>query len=154
MSGDGEGGKTTKRRRSSSLIYIEPQETIEQRSDQAALPNLNANWTNAKGERHSKGREMFAERFAYSKRESPSFFLSGRGGNILRQYDHLLILPTGAWTIHIVLIIVLKVFYDIIPGGQPGDIMDPNQYLLHVRLVSHVPLGSGCTFRIQRRCIR
>ncbi|EPS36213.1 hypothetical protein H072_10359 [Dactylellina haptotyla CBS 200.50] len=38
-----------RRRRSSSIIYVEPQETIEQLSDQVALPNLNANWVNNKG---------------------------------------------------------------------------------------------------------
>ncbi|KAG0641231.1 Orm1 type endoplasmic reticulum protein [Choiromyces venosus 120613-1] len=59
-----------RRRRSSSLIYTEPPETIEQQSDQAALPNLNASWVNSK----------------------------------------------GAWTIHVVLIIALKIFYDTMPG--------------------------------------
>ncbi|KAF7545176.1 hypothetical protein G7046_g9620 [Stylonectria norvegica] len=61
-----------RRRRSSSLlqVYHEPPETLEQISDQASLPNLNANWTNAK----------------------------------------------GAWTIHFVLIVCLKIFYDVIPG--------------------------------------
>jgi hypothetical protein len=43
-------GKTARRRRSSSLIYQEPPESIEHISDQSALPNLNANWVNAKGE--------------------------------------------------------------------------------------------------------
>ncbi|AEO55853.1 hypothetical protein VTH06DRAFT_2850 [Thermothelomyces fergusii] len=64
--------KTGRRRRSSSIlqVYHEPPEPIEQLSDQSALPNLNANWVNAK----------------------------------------------GAWTIHLVLIICLKIFYDIIPG--------------------------------------
>lgn len=40
-----------RRRRSSSIlqVYHEPPETLEQINDQAALPNLNANWTNAKG---------------------------------------------------------------------------------------------------------
>lgn len=42
-------GKKGRRRRSSSLIYHEPPETMEQLSDQSALPNLNANWVNAKG---------------------------------------------------------------------------------------------------------
>lgn len=42
-------GKTGRRRRSSSIIYQEPLESIEQSNDQAALPNLNANWVNAKG---------------------------------------------------------------------------------------------------------
>ncbi|CCX05414.1 ORMDL family-domain-containing protein [Pyronema domesticum] len=41
----------TRRRRSSSLIYTEPAETIEQRNDQDALPNLNASWVNNKGAR-------------------------------------------------------------------------------------------------------
>ncbi|CAG8932468.1 unnamed protein product [Penicillium salamii] len=41
--------KQGRRRRSSSLIYQEPAESIERTSDQAALPNLNANWVNAKG---------------------------------------------------------------------------------------------------------
>ena len=39
-----------KRRRSSSLVYTEPPESLEQLSDQSALPNLNAQWVNAKGE--------------------------------------------------------------------------------------------------------
>lgn len=40
-----------RRRRSSSIlqVYHEPPETLEQISDQAALPNLNANWTGGKG---------------------------------------------------------------------------------------------------------
>jgi hypothetical protein len=42
--------KTGRRRRSSSLLYQEPPESIEHMSDQAALPNLNANWVNAKGQ--------------------------------------------------------------------------------------------------------
>ena len=43
--------KVGRRRRSSSLLYQEPPETIEHMSDQAALPNLNANWVNAKGQK-------------------------------------------------------------------------------------------------------
>lgn len=42
-------GKKGRRRRSSSLIYQEPTESMEHMSDQSALPNLNANWVNAKG---------------------------------------------------------------------------------------------------------
>ncbi|PNP53069.1 hypothetical protein THARTR1_06279 [Trichoderma harzianum] len=40
-----------RRRRSSSIlqVYHEPLETLEQMSDQAVIPNMNANWTNAKG---------------------------------------------------------------------------------------------------------
>jgi hypothetical protein len=46
-----DGNSGGRRRRSSSIlqVYHEPPETLEQISDQAALPNLNANWTNAKG---------------------------------------------------------------------------------------------------------
>lgn len=46
--------KSGKRRRSSSIlgIYQEPQEPIEQLSDQSALPNLNAQWVNAKGKEY------------------------------------------------------------------------------------------------------
>lgn len=57
------------RRRSSSIIaHLEP-ESVEERSDQSSLPNLNANWVNAK----------------------------------------------GAWVIHIVIIALLKVVYDLFP---------------------------------------
>lgn len=38
-----------RRRRSSSLLYVEPPESAEQINDQAVLPNLNADWVNAKG---------------------------------------------------------------------------------------------------------
>jgi hypothetical protein len=31
-------------------MYQEPPESLEQQSDQAILPNLNAQWVNAKGE--------------------------------------------------------------------------------------------------------
>ncbi|KAL8725985.1 MAG: hypothetical protein Q9181_006213, partial [Wetmoreana brouardii] len=65
-----DGSKKSRRRRSSSLLYQEPQESMEHLSDQAAIPNLNANWVNAK----------------------------------------------GAWAIHIVLIVALKIFFSIIPG--------------------------------------
>jgi len=38
-----------RRRRSSSLVYTEPPESLEQLSDQAAIINLNAEWVNSKG---------------------------------------------------------------------------------------------------------
>ncbi|KAK9459350.1 ORMDL family-domain-containing protein [Lipomyces oligophaga] len=38
-----------RRRRSSSIISRVEPETIEEQTDQAALPNLNANWVNNKG---------------------------------------------------------------------------------------------------------
>lgn len=89
-----DGSKKSRRRRSSSLLYQEPQESMEHLSDQAAIPNLNANWVNAKGTWH-----------------------------------HSTILPTqcradclgisGAWAIHFVLIVALKIFFSIIPGMKP-----------------------------------
>ena len=49
-------GKKGRRRRSSSLmIYKEPLESPEHMSDQAVLPNLNAEWVNAKGMQCSLG---------------------------------------------------------------------------------------------------
>ena len=80
-------GKTGRRRRSSSIIYQEPPESLEQISDQSALPNLNSQWVNAKG----KG--------------------SVKNENVLK-----LTTSTGAWTIHPVLILGLKILFDIIPG--------------------------------------
>ena len=52
----------TRRRRSSSIlqVYHEPPETLEQISDQAMLPNLNANWTNAKGMLSSSQKALLA----------------------------------------------------------------------------------------------
>jgi hypothetical protein len=42
--------ETKRRRRSSSLVFTEPPESLEHKNDQAVLPNLNAEWVNAKGE--------------------------------------------------------------------------------------------------------
>ncbi|KAK2871576.1 hypothetical protein FQN49_003042 [Arthroderma sp. PD_2] len=88
--------KTGRRRRSSSIIYQEPPESIEHTNDQAALPNLNANWVNAKGEIVPM-----------------PFHLRGLIKSGLLTLKPVL---SGAWTIHFVLIIALKIFYDIIPG--------------------------------------
>ena len=53
-----DGKKASRRRRSSSLLYQEPPESMEHMSDQSALPNLNANWVNAKGTQAASYREM------------------------------------------------------------------------------------------------
>ena len=79
-------GKTGRRRRSSSIIYQEPPESLEQIADQSALPNLNSQWVNSKG--------------------------SSLGYRARAHTD----CNTGAWTIHPVLIIGLKILFDIIPG--------------------------------------
>lgn len=41
--------KRSRRRRSSSLMYTEPPESLDHISDQAVIPNLNSEWVNAKG---------------------------------------------------------------------------------------------------------
>jgi hypothetical protein len=51
--------KEARRRRSSSIVYKEPAESLEQLSDQAALPNLNANWVHSKGMSHVAGTWLF-----------------------------------------------------------------------------------------------
>ncbi|KAI9657655.1 MAG: hypothetical protein M1821_002831 [Bathelium mastoideum] len=64
-------------------MYTEPPESLEHKSDQKSLPNLNAEWVNAKG-----------------------------AGSIISSQ----IAETGAWTIHLVIIVCLKILYNIIPG--------------------------------------
>lgn len=75
--------KQGRRRRSSSIIYQEPAESMEHISDQAALPNLNANWVNAKGESSLHGPVLCPpkgsrpNRYGHGGRES----LTGRRTN-------------------------------------------------------------------------
>lgn len=94
---------TARRRRSSSIlqVYHEPPEPVEQLSDRAALPNGNANWVNAKGEPNF-GNILEQGARAFITVEAPG---ANATGNL-----------AGAWTIHLILIICLKIFYDIIPG--------------------------------------
>ena len=121
-------GKKGRRRRSSSLLYQEPPESIEHMSDQSALPNLNADWVNAKGELESWSYEI---RFDNGRTETLEIPKQKRRPDGLDPYikQKLILLfsrihktltslvsPLGAWTIHIVLIIALKILFDIIPG--------------------------------------
>ena len=62
-----DGKKSSRRRRSSSLLYQEPPESMEHMSDQSALPNLNANWVNAKGTLASESRETRTKERAISE---------------------------------------------------------------------------------------
>ena len=82
-----------RRRRSSSLMYQEPPESLEHQSDQKINPNLNAQWVNAKGMSISSARARAA-----------------------RHARLVLTTRTGAWMIHIILILLLKIIYDIIPS--------------------------------------
>ena len=98
----GKMARRSRRRRSSSLLYQEPPESIEHISDQAALPNLNANWVNAKGWSTDSPR-----------RGAVKYCL-----DVPRRIDEQAntFIDTGAWTIHVVLILALKILFDIIPG--------------------------------------
>ncbi|TID17388.1 ORMDL domain-containing protein [Venturia nashicola] len=86
----------SRKRRSSSIVYHEPPESIEQLSDQSALPNLNAEWVNAKGTAHN---------------EHPTGM-----GRRPRAVKNELVSRIGAWLIHPVLIFCLKIVFDIVPG--------------------------------------
>jgi hypothetical protein len=110
--------KTGRRRRSSSLLYQEPPETIEHMSDQAALPNLNANWVNAKGQ--SLKKESLKEMPSYVPSIRLRWYLRGEIAILYPNFFHQALLTimvlSGAWTIHVVLIACLKILFDIIPG--------------------------------------
>ena len=66
-------GKKSRRRRSSSLIYQEPPESIEHMSDQSALPNVNADWVNAKGE-HASSHGFFGENLRTQHKDTMAGF--------------------------------------------------------------------------------
>jgi len=108
--------KTGRRRRSSSLLYQEPPETIEHMSDQAALPNLNADWVNAKGQhlQKRKSRNCPAKSSAVATFEASRLLLGIKVSSSLALLTYHML--TGAWTIHVVLIACLKILFDIIPG--------------------------------------
>lgn len=78
-----------RRRRSSSLMYTEPAESLEHINDQAALPNLNAEWVHAKG--------------------------SSQSLRVVVVGSKLITHGAGAWAIHFVIIAGLKIFFDINP---------------------------------------
>ncbi|KAF2435869.1 ORMDL-domain-containing protein [Tothia fuscella] len=135
----------SRKRRSSSIVYHEPPESIEQLSDQAALPNLNAEWVNAKG-------AQYPTILSISKVGKISSSILYPSVPVLREIaiqeegkeDYQLCMsrrfrflhprrqqqsssshtatqlthptPTGAWLIHPILIFSLKILYDIIPG--------------------------------------
>ncbi len=106
-------GKKSRRRRSSSIIYQEPPESIEHMNDQSALPNVNADWVNAKGE-HASGHGFFEEGWRSQHKtlwpNSPfrqTLSVSPADASLF----HL-----GAWAIHVICIIGLKLLFDVMPG--------------------------------------
>ena len=111
-------GKKSRRRRSSSLIYQEPPESIEHMSDQSALPNVNADWVNAKGE-HISGHGLVGEHLS---RQHQILWLSSHCRPFGASFLSTLLIPTshlGAWAIHVICIIGLKLLFDVIPGVSP-----------------------------------
>ena len=126
-------GKKGRRRRSSSLLYQEPPESIEHMSDQSVLPNLNANWVNSKGEQAS-----------YSSLESRVF-------HIQEALRRLCSFPcTGADTEPIRCMGSSSCPHHSAQDPLchhsrrlPRNIMDPYKHYLHVRLLSYVPLRAG-----------
>lgn len=100
---------TARRRRSSSIlqVYHEPPETVEQLSDRAALPNGNANWVNAKGEWLLCRVHKMTEDLGLQE----DMRCQGTRRLTLGFPPRI-----GAWTIHLILIMCLKIFYDIMPG--------------------------------------
>ena len=90
---------------------------MEHMSDQSALPNLNATWVNAKGMCI-----LFQERrYTVFERSRTWRFMNCRA-LLLPYCRHPIrdpanrVNPAGAWTIHIVLILALKILFDIVPG--------------------------------------
>ncbi len=82
-------------------MYSEPAESMEHISDQAALPNLNAQWVNSKGWLDTT---IFYA--ADAQFPPPCEFPANR------------LCLVGAWGIHFVIIICLKIFYNIIPRAS------------------------------------
>ena len=83
-------------------------------SDQAALPNLNANWVNAKGQSFlaQLPEPQVSTCCMLGQRSDPDHTADIDHRNSSAN-DYTL---EGAWTIHLVLIAALKILFDIIPG--------------------------------------
>jgi hypothetical protein len=107
--------KAARRRRSSSLMYTEPPESLEHISDQAALPNLNSEWVNAKGESREQVNMQFMHSYTDTLRCLGHSFCPHRPPqNHLRHCSQHL----------------------------ARNIVDSHKHLVHGRLLSHVPLGT------------
>lgn len=136
-------GKKSRRRRSSSLIYQEPPESIEHMSDQSALPNVNADWVNAKGE-HASSSGFFREDHrrqhwilwpdSHSPPSSRSFLSTlltllspSRSLGHPRHMHHWSQAPLRRHS-----------------RSLPRNIMDTCQYRLHVQLILDVSLRPRC----------
>lgn len=100
---------------------------MEQLSDQSALPNLNANWVNAKGKLYfsCNGEATLFHllpQFLLGRLEllpwwtgKPLTFPNS-GCQLPFSLKLTYSFSLGAWTIHIVLIIILKILFNTVPG--------------------------------------
>ena len=145
-------GKKSRRRRSSSLIYQEPPESIEHMSDQSALPNVNADWVNAKGEHTSdhglSGKDtesdtklrgwnaifiLLVHIFVHAADTDQSYRSLGYPRNMHNR-------PQASLRRH--------------PRSLSRNIMDTCQHRLYVQLVFDVPLRPRRSIRVQRWGLR
>lgn len=113
-------------------MYSEPPESLEHISDQAALPNLNSEWVNAKGAYISRTyprsleqyrcrvERMLADTYTHHRRLGHSLCPHCSAQNPLRHRSQYL----------------------------TGDVLDLCQHLLYGRLFSHVSLGERRTIRV------
>ena len=118
--------KEARRRRSSSLVYTEPPESLEHISDQAALPNLNADWVHAKGTAIQSQNPVSGSSFNHHV--LTSLPISRGLGYPFRPHctrqD-----PVRHHSRRVT-----------------GNVLDPDQHLVHVWIVPHVPLRARCAF--------
>lgn len=130
-----------RRRRSSSIlqVYHEPLETLEQMSDQAVVPNVNANWTNQKG--------MSALISApYPTLPYPTLQCLMAGSNVPCGFDRGLDYPHRH---HRYSQDPLRRY----PGQLSGSLVDADQHDVHGWLLHHVSLRPRHSLRLQWRCL-
>jgi hypothetical protein len=162
--------RATRKRRSSSIVYHEPQETLEQLSDQAALPNLNAEWVNSKG---GQPFISFIPRFAASF-STPGNIPHQRhndcgvnkapkqrkiSSHAREQFDTFrqpsthnshVQAPLQTLANSVSRRMAHPPHFNTLPQDSvrhhprrfAGDVMDPHESHLHCRLLPHVPLGA------------
>jgi hypothetical protein len=114
--------KSGRRRRSSSIIYQEPPESLEQISDQSALPNLNSQWVNAKGARYNT---LPAE-----EHMKLTYFICRRLDNTPCHYPR----TEDPLRHH--------------PRRHARDIVDSDEHNVYGRLLPDVSLGPGRAIRV------
>ena len=134
-------GKKSRRRRSSSLIYQEPPESIEHMSDQSALPNVNADWVNAKGTHVYGQSPVRCEELWEATSKSMADFSFSYFGLSLVNYPMILMSPSRSLGYPRHMHHRPQTPLRRHPRRLSRNIMDSRQHRLHVQLLPHVPLG-------------